>query len=87
MQQLNPAEISDIIRGRIDNLDVSAQAANEGTIVSVSDGIVRVHGLAEAQYGEMIEFTGGLFGMALNLANATPWAAWYWANTKSSRKA
>ncbi|MCE2461777.1 MAG: F0F1 ATP synthase subunit alpha [Pseudomonadales bacterium] len=67
MQQLNPAEISDIIRGRIENLDVSAQAANEGTIVSVSDGIVRVHGLAEAQYGEMIEFTGGLFGMALNL--------------------
>ena len=67
MQQLNPAEISDIIRGRIESLDVSAQAANEGTIVSVSDGIVRVHGLAEAQYGEMIEFTGGLIGMALNL--------------------
>ena len=67
MQQLNPAEISDIIRGRIENLDVSAQPANEGTIVSVSDGIVRVHGLAEAQYGEMIEFTGGLTGMALNL--------------------
>jgi len=67
MQQLNPAEITDIIRGRIENLDVSAQAANEGTIVGVSDGIVRVHGLAEAQYGEMIEFTGGLFGMALNL--------------------
>ena len=68
MQQLNPAEITDIIRGRIDNLDVSAQAANEGTIVSVSDGIVRVHGLAEARYGEMIEFVGGgLFGMALNL--------------------
>ncbi len=67
MQQLNPAEITDIIRGRIENLDVSAQAANEGTIVSVSDGIVRVHGLAEAQYGEMIEFTGGLYGMALNL--------------------
>ncbi len=72
MQQLNPAEISDIIRGRIESLDVSAQAANEGTIVSVSDGIVRVHGLAEAQYGEMIEFAGNaaggsLFGMALNL--------------------
>ena len=67
MQQLNPAEISDIIRSRIENLDVAAQAANEGTIVSVSDGIVRVHGLAEAQYGEMIEFTGGLYGMALNL--------------------
>ena len=67
MQQLNPAEISDIIRGRIESLDVSAQPANEGTIVSVSDGIVRVHGLADAQYGEMIEFTGGLIGMALNL--------------------
>ena len=67
MQQLNPAEISDIIRGRIENLDVASQAANEGTVVSVSDGIVRVHGLAEAQYGEMIEFTGGLVGLALNL--------------------
>ena len=67
MQQLNPAEISDIIRGRIENLDVAAQAANEGTVVSVSDGIVRVHGLAGARYGEMIEFTGGLVGMALNL--------------------
>ena len=71
MQQLNPAEISDIIRGRIENLDVSAQAANEGAIVGVSDGIVRVHGLAEAQYGEMIEFVGAesgiLTGMALNL--------------------
>ena len=67
MQQLNPAEITDIIRDRIEALDVSAQPANEGTIVSVSDGIVRVHGLAEAQYGEMIEFTGGLTGMALNL--------------------
>ena len=67
MQQLNPAEISDIIRSRIENLDVAAQAANEGTVVSVSDGIVRVHGLAGARYGEMIEFTGGLVGMALNL--------------------
>ena len=68
--QLNPAEITDLIRGRIENLDISAQPANEGTIVSVSDGIVRVHGLAEAQYGEMIEFAGPggvLTGMALNL--------------------
>ncbi|MEZ5553740.1 MAG: F0F1 ATP synthase subunit alpha [Pseudomonadales bacterium] len=67
MQQLNPSEISDIIRSRIESLDVGASAQNEGTIVSVSDGIVRIHGLAEAQYGEMIEFTGGLYGMALNL--------------------
>ena len=67
MQQLNPSEISDIIKSRIQGLDVSAQAQNEGTIVGVSDGIIRIHGLAEAQYGEMIEFDGGLYGMALNL--------------------
>ncbi len=67
MQQLNPSEISEIIKQRIDNLDISVQAKNEGTIVSVSDGIVRIHGLADVMYGEMIEFDGGLFGMALNL--------------------
>ena len=67
MQQLNPSEISDIIKQRIENLDVSSQAQNEGTIIGVSDGIIRIHGLAEAQYGEMIEFSGGLYGMALNL--------------------
>jgi F-type H+-transporting ATPase subunit alpha len=67
MQQLNPSEISDIIKQRIENLDVSAQAQNEGTVVSVSDGIVRIHGLTDVMYGEMIEFEGGRFGMALNL--------------------
>jgi F-type H+-transporting ATPase subunit alpha len=67
MQQLNPSEISDIIQNRIQGLDVKAEAQNEGTIVGVSDGIVRIHGLADAQYGEMIEFDGGLYGMALNL--------------------
>jgi len=67
MQELNPSEISDIIKRRIDSLDVHAEAQNEGTIVGVSDGIVRIHGLAEARYGEMIEFPGGLYGMALNL--------------------
>ena len=67
MQQLNPSEISDIIKQRIENLDITSQAQNEGTIIGVSDGIIRIHGLAEAQYGEMIEFAGGLYGMALNL--------------------
>jgi F-type H+/Na+-transporting ATPase subunit alpha len=67
MQQLNPSEISEIIKQRINSLDVSVQAKNEGTIVSVSDGIVRIHGLEDVMYGEMIEFDGGLFGMALNL--------------------
>jgi len=67
MQQLNPSEISEIIKQRIEKLDVSAQAQNEGTIVSVSDGIIRIHGLADVMYGEMIEFEGGVYGMALNL--------------------
>ncbi|MDO9617106.1 MAG: F0F1 ATP synthase subunit alpha, partial [Pseudomonas sp.] len=67
MQQLNPSEISEIIKGRIENLDVASQARNEGTVVSVSDGIVRIHGLADVMYGEMIEFPGGVYGMALNL--------------------
>jgi F-type H+-transporting ATPase subunit alpha len=67
MQQLNPSEISDIIKQRIESLDVSSDAKNEGTIVSVTDGIVRIHGLADVMYGEMIEFDGGVYGMALNL--------------------
>lgn len=67
MQQLNPSEISDLIKQRIAGLDTSSEARNEGTIVSVSDGIVRIHGLADVMYGEMIEFEGGLYGMALNL--------------------
>jgi F-type H+-transporting ATPase subunit alpha len=67
MQQLNPSEISEIIKKRIDNLDVTSQAQNEGTVVSVFDGIVRIHGLADVMYGEMIEFEGGKYGLALNL--------------------
>jgi F-type H+/Na+-transporting ATPase subunit alpha len=67
MQQLNPSEISEIIKQRIEQLDVSSEARNEGTVVSVSDGIVRIHGLTDVMYGEMIEFEGGRFGMALNL--------------------
>jgi len=67
MQQLNPSEISEIIKQRIESLDVSAQPSTEGTIVSVSDGIIRIHGLADVMYGEMIEFEGGVYGMALNL--------------------
>ena len=47
MQQLNPSEISEIIKGRIEKLDVASQARNEGTVVSVSDGIVRIFGLAD----------------------------------------
>ena len=67
MQQLNPSEISEIIKKRIEKMDVSSEARNEGTIVSVSDGIVRIHGLADVMYGEMVEFQNGNYGMALNL--------------------
>ena len=67
MQQLNPSEISEILKSRIEKLDVSSEARNEGTIVSVSDGIILIHGLADVMYGERIEFPGGVYGMALNL--------------------
>src|SRR5471030_1745139 len=67
MQTLNPSEISELIKGRIEKVKLAAEARNEGTIVSVSDGIVRVHGLADAMAGEMIEMPGNAFGLALNL--------------------
>jgi len=60
MQQLNPSEISEVIKARIDQLDVSSEARNEGTIVSVTDGIIRIHGLTDVMFGEMIEFDATL---------------------------
>ncbi len=65
--QLNPSEISELIKQRIANFKVQAESRNEGTIVSVSDGIIRIHGLADAMYGEMIELPGNKFALALNL--------------------
>jgi len=65
--QLNPTEISDLIKQRIENFDAVAEARNEGTVVSVTDGIVRIHGLSDAMQGEMLEFPGDTYGMALNL--------------------
>ena len=67
MQQLNPSEISELIRQRIEGFEAAAEARTEGTIVSLTDGIVRIHGLADAMYGEMLEFPGGTYGLALNL--------------------
>jgi F-type H+/Na+-transporting ATPase subunit alpha len=64
---LNPSEISDLIKSRIQNLHLATQARTEGTVVSVTDGIVRVHGLDDVQQGEMLEFEGNTFGLALNL--------------------
>ena len=65
--QLNPSEISDLIKKKIENFDVSVEAHTEGTVVSVTDGIIRVHGLSEAMQGEMLEFPENTYGMALNL--------------------
>ena len=65
--QLNPSEISDLIKQRIGNFESAAEARNTGTIVSVSDGIIRVHGLQDAMFGEMLELPGDAFALALNL--------------------
>ncbi len=64
---LNPSEISDLIKARIQSMQLAATARNEGTVVSVTDGICRVHGLADVMQGEMLEFPGNTFGLALNL--------------------
>jgi F-type H+-transporting ATPase subunit alpha len=65
--QLNPSEISELIKSRIQNMEAGSEMRTQGTVVSVTDGIVRVHGLAEVMQGEMLEFPGNTFGMALNL--------------------
>ena len=64
---LKANEISDLIRQRIENFDAAAEQVEVGTVVSVTDGICRIHGLSGAQYGEMLEFPGETFGLALNL--------------------
>ncbi|CAG0934168.1 partial F-type H+-transporting ATPase subunit alpha, partial [Rhodocyclaceae bacterium] len=65
--QLNPSEISDLIKSKIQNLQLAATSRTEGTVVSVTDGICRVHGLADVMQGEMLEFPGNTFGLAMNL--------------------
>ena len=64
---IKATEISDLIKQRIENFKSATEARNVGTIVSVTDGIARIHGLADARYGEMLEFPGNTFGLALNL--------------------
>ncbi len=64
---IKASEISDLIKERIKNFESAAEARDVGTVVAVTDGIVRIHGLGAAQYGEMLEFSGGTYGLALNL--------------------
>ena len=65
--QLNSTEIADLIKQRIEQFKVVTQSCDEGTIISVSDGIVRIHGLANVMQGEMLQFGDDLYGLALNL--------------------
>ena len=67
MQQLSASEISNLIKKRIEGFEVVTEARNQGTVVSVSDGIVRIHGLSDVMSGEMIELPNNTFAMALNL--------------------
>ena len=65
--QLTATEVSDLIKKKIENFDVGVEARTEGTVVTLTDGIARIHGLSDAMQGEMIEFPGNTFGLALNL--------------------
>jgi F-type H+/Na+-transporting ATPase subunit alpha len=65
--QINPSEISELIKSKIQNLQVAGNKRTEGTVISVSDGICRVHGLSDVMQGEMLEFPNNTFGLALNL--------------------
>jgi len=67
MNQLNPSEISELIKSRIEKFEAKAEARTEGMVVSLTDGIARVHGLSDVMQGEMIEFPGNTYGLALNL--------------------
>ncbi len=67
MQQLSPAEISDLIKNKIQSLALAADVRTQGTVVTVTDGICRVHGLSDVMQGEMLEFPRNTFGLALNL--------------------
>ena len=65
--QLNPSEISELLKSRIEGLSVSTDVRTQGTVVSVTDGITRIHGLSDVMQGEMLEFPNNVFGLALNL--------------------
>ena len=65
--QLNPSEISELIKSKISGVGVDTEVRNQGTVISVTDGICRIHGLSGVMQGEMLEFPNNTFGLALNL--------------------
>ena len=64
---ISATEISELIKKKIQDFDLDTDTRTEGTVVSLSDGIARIHGLSDAMQGEMIEFPGNTYGLALNL--------------------
>ena len=67
--QINPSEVTKILKEQIKKFGEKAEVSEVGQVLSVGDGIARVYGLDNVQAGEMVEFAGGLKGMALNLEN------------------
>ena len=65
--EIRAAEISSILKQQIENFGNEADVTDVGTVLSVGDGVARIHGLDKVQAGEMVEFPGGIRGMALNL--------------------
>ena len=65
--QINPAEISDLLKAKIEKLNMRSEETTRGTVISVTDGIVRVYGLSDVMQGEMLEFPNNTFGLAMNL--------------------
>jgi len=65
--QLNPSEISELLKSRIEGLGASTDIRTQGTVVSVTDGITRIYGLSDVMQGEMLEFPNNVYGLALNL--------------------
>jgi len=73
--QLSTSEISELIKNRIKDFSTSSEARTQGTVVSVTDGIVRIHGLSNVMSGEMIEFPGNTFGSSFKLRKRLGWCS------------
>ena len=84
--QLNPSEISELLKQRIEGMGLNTNLRTEGTVVSVTDGICRVHGLSDVMQGEMLEFPNNTYGLALNLKEI-PSVPLFWATTHILPKA
>ena len=82
--QLNPAEISELLKAKIENLDTKQEIHTRGTVISVTDGIVRVHGLSDVMQGEMLEFPNNTFGLAIVANSAISYSSCFRLASKSA---